>query len=61
MTAPYVNATDPIEVSVNLDDQWWARLVIGWRDERVDVIWTEGGATHVGFVDEAQVERVAQP
>ncbi len=59
MTAPYVNAPDPIDVLVTVDEQRWPGLVIGWRGERVDVTWTTGiGMTHVGFVDASQVERV---
>ncbi len=60
MSAPYVSAPDPVEVTVTVDGKQWPGLVIGWRGDRVDVTWTTGiGATHIGFVDAAQVERVA--
>ncbi len=59
---PYVNAPEPAEVLVTADGQQWPGLVIGWRGERVDVTWRTGvGMTNVGFVDAAQVPRVAQP
>ncbi len=57
---PYVPANPIVPVTVTVDDEHWPGRVIGWRGEQVDVTWTTGiGATHIGFVDAAQVERVA--
>jgi len=59
VTAPYVPSPEHAEVLVTVDGQQWPGLVIGWRGDRVDVIWKTGvGMTHVGFVDACQVQRV---
>ncbi len=61
-TTKYVNAPEPVDVTVTVKGQQWRGQVIGWRGERVDVTWrTAAGMTQVGFVDAAQVERVAHP
>lgn len=56
----YVEAEQPIPVRVTVrDGSVRDGQVLGWRGERVYVSWRTDLGNHLGWVDAAAVERVA--